>query len=212
MWWQLAGTLGSTALQSYMADRAADRASDVQQAQYDQTRADFAPWRAAGQDALGQLMQGVGQQPTAEEVMNTPGYQFGLQQGQQAIDRQIARGGGRISGAAIKAAGRFGTDYATSGYNAAYQRGQDRLNRLAAIAGLGQTATGASAAAGANSANAISGLVAGNNLAQGSLWGNAINQGAAIYGRNQGNQGGSIWQGGAMDRNAYSDYGYTGGP
>ena len=125
---------------------------------------------------------------TAEDVMQDPGYQFGLQQGQQALDRKIAAMGGRVSGAALKAAARYGTDYASTGYNAAYQRGQDRLNRLAAIAGIGQTATQASAASGANSANAISNLISsqGNanaaaTMANGNIWGNAANQLGGYY-------------------------------
>jgi len=125
---------------------------------------------------------------TREDVMQDPGYQFGMQQGQQALDRRIAAMGGRVSGAALKAAARYGTDYAGTGYNAAYQRGQDRLNRLSALAGLGQTATQASAQAGANSANAISNLVtsqgdanAARSISQGNIWGNAGNQLAGYY-------------------------------
>ncbi len=129
----------------------------------------------------------LGGMPTSAEVMAEPGYQFGLQQGQQALDRKAAAAGGRVSGAALKAASEYGTNYATTGYNAAYQRRQDRLNRLAALAGIGQSATGNSAQAGASSANAISGLVSaqGNasgaaQLAQGNIWGNAVNQLGAI--------------------------------
>lgn len=125
---------------------------------------------------------------TQEEVMRDPGYQFGLQQGQQALDRKIAAMGGRVSGASLKAAARYGTDYASTGYNAAYQRGQDRLNRLAAIAGLGQTATQASAQSGANATNAISNLMtsqgdanAARSIAQGNIWANAGNQLAGYY-------------------------------
>ncbi len=119
----------------------------------------------------------------AAEALRDPGYQFGLQQGQQALDRKIAAMGGHVSGAALKAAARYGTDYASTGYNAAYQRGQDRLNRLAAMAGLGQTATQASAQSGANATNAISNLLtsqgdasAARSIAQGNIWGNAANQ------------------------------------
>lgn len=125
---------------------------------------------------------------TPEEVMRDPGYQFGLQQGQQALDRKIAAMGGRVSGAALKAAARYGTDYASTGYNAAYQRGQDRLNRLAALAGLGQTATQASAQSGANATNAISNLMtsqgdanAARAISQGNIWGNTANQLAGYY-------------------------------
>ena len=125
---------------------------------------------------------------TQEDVMQDPGYQFGMQQGQQALDRKIAAMGGRVSGASLKAAARYGTDYASTGYNAAYQRGQDRLNRLASLAGLGQTATQASAQSGANSANAISNLMtsqgdanAAHSISQGNIWGNAGNQLAGFY-------------------------------
>lgn len=135
---------------------------------------------------------GITHEPTGAEVLNDPGYAFGLQQGQQAIDRRTAAQGGRVSGAAIKAAGRFGTDYATTKYGEVYQRRQDRLNRLQALAGIGQTSTAGSAAAGANSANAISGLLqsqgemnAAARLARGNIWGNTANQIGAIYGRQQ---------------------------
>jgi len=232
-WW----VAGSVVVGSLIQSRSASRAQDAQQnatnaaigeqrSQYDQTRADFAPWREAGGRALGQLESDINRPPTAQEVMSTPGYQFGQQQGQQAIDRRIAAMGGRVSGGAIKAAARFGTDNATSGYNAAYQRSQDRLNRLASIAGLGQTATGASAAAGANSTNAISGLIGGQGdadaamrIGQGNIWANTLNQGAAMYSRRQQpwqqQQFGQTWQqqGGPMDQQNYDPYGYpTGGP
>ncbi len=150
-------------------------------------RADQAPYRAAGVKALGQLETENDRQTTAADAMSDPGYQFGLQQGQQALDRKAAAAGGRVSGAALKSASEYATNYATTGYSAAYQRRQDRLNRLAALAGIGQTSTNASAASGANAANAISGLVSaqGNatgaaQLAQGNIWGNAANQLGAV--------------------------------
>lgn len=192
-----AATIGSAALGAYSANKAAksqqaatNSAIGEQQRQYDLTREDFAPYRETGVNALRQLAGDIDKPLTSAEVMSEPGYQFGLQQGQQAIDRRIAASGGRVSGQAIKAAGRFGTDYATVGYGAAYQRRQDRLNRLAALAGVGQTATGASAAAGQGSANAISGLIssqgdarAASQLSQGNTWASAGNQLAAMYGR-----------------------------
>lgn len=127
---------------------------------------------------------------TGDEVLQDPGYQFGMQQGQQALDRKAAAAGGRISGAALKSASRFSTDYGSTKYGEAYQRRQDRLNRLQALAGIGQTSTAGSAAAGASSANAISSLLndtgstrAGSTLAQGNIWGNTFNNLAALYGR-----------------------------
>jgi hypothetical protein len=122
-------------------------------------------------------------------MANDPGYQFGLDQGQTALDRKIAAMGGRVSGAALKATDQYATNYATTGYNSAYQRSQDRLNRLAALAGINQTNPGLSLSAqsGQASANAISGLLTSQGdaagaaaLAQGNIWGSAGNQLAAI--------------------------------
>jgi hypothetical protein len=133
-----------------------------------------------------------GHDVSGDEVLKDPGYAFGLQQGEQAIARRAAASGGRLSGAQLKAASQFGTNYASTKYGEAYQRRQDRLNRLAAIAGIGQTATAGSAAAGTNSANAISGLLQGqgemnaaSTMARGNIWGNTANQIGALYGRQQ---------------------------
>jgi hypothetical protein len=186
--------VGSAVMSSNAAGKAADAqaqsSSDAigeQRRQYDQTRADYTPYREAGTAALGQLQTEMNAPVTAADAMSDPGYQFGLQQGQLGLDRKAAAGGGRVSGAALKAASEYATNYATTGYSAAYQRRQDRLNRLAALANVGQTSTAGSAAAGASSANAISGLVSaqGNaagaaQLAQGNIWGNATNQLGAV--------------------------------
>lgn len=160
---------------------------DEQRRQYDLTRSDYAPYREAGTKALGQYQTEINGNTSAADALAEPGYQFGLQQGQQALDRKAAAAGGRVSGAALKSATEYATNYATTGYNAAYQRRQDRLNRLAALANVGQTATGGSAAAGASAANNISGLISaqGNasgsaQLAQGNIWGNATNQLGAV--------------------------------
>ena len=192
----IGGALGGLLDSSQQAD-SVQSASNAQQAatnaaiaeqrrQYDLTRGDYAPYREAGTKALGQLQGEMGTMPTSQDVMNSPGYQFGLQQGQQAIDRKTAAAGGRVSGAALKSAAEYGTNYATTGYNAEYQRRQDRLNRLASLAGIGQSATGSSAAAGANMANNVSGSLSSQGdatgaarIAQGNIWANNGNQLAA---------------------------------
>lgn len=194
MTWIAVAVVGSNLVSGWMQSDAIGDASEQQgqssaeaiaenRRQYDTTRGDFAPYRAAGTQALGQLQTEMGQMPSAAEVMSDPGYQFGLQQGQLGLDRKAAAGGGRVSGAALKSASQYATNYAAGGYNAAYQRRQDRLNRLAAIAGIGQSATGSSAAAGAQSTGAISNLISsqGNanaaaTIGQGNVWGNAVNQ------------------------------------
>lgn len=151
--------------------------------QYDTTRADYAPWRETGANALAQLAADINKPVTAETVMQDPGYQFGLEQGQRALSQRIAGAGGRVSGQAIKAAGRYGTDYASSGYNAAYSRNSDRLNRLAALANVGQTATAGTAQAGqfatSNIGNAYSrqgDATAASQLQRGNIWANSANK------------------------------------
>lgn len=214
---------------SSIQKRSVDKATDAQSAasadaiaeqrrQYDTTREDFAPYRAAGQNALQSLVGQMGQQVTPQDVMSDPGYQFAQEQGQQAIDRKFSASGGRISGASLKAASRFNTGTATAGYNAAYQRRQDTLNRLAAIAGVGQSSTGASAAAGGQSSNAISGLIAnqGDNagagrLAQGNIWGNAFNDIGAQFMRRKPGDGGGGGGGGSFGPQLDSFFGGKGG-
>jgi hypothetical protein len=192
----IGGAIGGLLDSSQQAD-SVQSASNAQQAatnaaiaeqrrQYDLTRGDYAPYREAGTKALGQLQSEMGSMPTSQDVMNSPGYQFGLQQGQQAIDRKTAAAGGRVSGAALKSAAEYGTNYATTGYNAEYQRRQDRLNRLASLAGIGQSATNSSSAAGSNMANNVSGSLSSQGdatgaarIAQGNIWANNGNQLAA---------------------------------
>lgn len=188
------GSLVSGVLQSNAAGRAAskqsastDRATEEQGRQYDQTREDYAPYRDAGKKALGQYETEINAPVTSADVMSDPGYQFGLSQGQLGLDRKAAAAGGRVSGAALKSAAEYANNYATTGYNAAYQRRQDRLNRLASLANIGQTATGGSAAAGAAKSNAISSLIssqgdaaAAASMAQGNIWGNTVNQLGAV--------------------------------
>lgn len=205
--------LGSDAAGDAADSQAASTAAGIaeQQRQFDLQREDSAPYRQAGARALGQYEQQIAQPFSAADALRDPGYQFGLQQGQQALDRKIAAMGGRVSGAALKAASRYGTDYGSTKYGEAYQRRQDSLNRLAALAGLGQTATANSSAAGQSSANAISGLIssqgdanAAARMAQGSIWGGAGNQIAALAMRYGGSGGGAGAFGGWGDGNQWA--------
>lgn len=201
------GLVGSSMQASAASDAADSQAASTaaglaeQRRQADRAYADQAQYRETGGRALSSLEGDINKPTTAADVMQDPGYQFGMQQGQLGLDRKAAASGGRVSGAALKSASEYATNYAATGYNAAYQRKQDRLNRLAALAGIGQTATNASAQSGSNSANAITGLLssqgdatAASQLARGNIWGGALNQiGAAgqRYFQNQPQGGGA---------------------
>lgn len=189
------GVIGGAVISGNAAKDAAKAQSNAtanalteQQREFDTNQANQQPYLDAGKTALGQYQTAINTPTTAADVMaNDPGYQFGLDTGQTALDRKIAAMGGRVSGAALKATDQYATNYATTGYNSAYQRSQDRLNRLASLAGLGQTATAASAASGQASTNAMTGLLtsqgdatAARTLAQNNIWGNATNQLSAL--------------------------------
>lgn len=217
--------LAGAAYSSSKVDKAADqqqqgtdKALTENARQYDTTRADYAPYREEGVKALGTFAAENDRPLDQSQVQLDPGYQFGLTQGQQAIDRQTAAGGGRISGAALKAAAQYGTGYATTGYSAAYTRANsarnDRLERLRALAGIGATTTSATAAAGTASTAAGNALTvaAGNNagaatVAKGNIWGSAGNQLAALYGRGTGSTGTGVTEGATYQTDKFNNYG-----
>lgn len=197
--WVAGAVVVSSAIGAGAAGDAADASAEGTAAtvgenrrQFDIVRSDTELQRKLGNNALQTLYDRTMAGPSQQQIQMDPGYQFGLSEGQRAMDRQFAASGGRISGAAMRRGARYATDYATTGYNSAYQRRQDDLNRLSALAGMGQVATGASAAAGSQAAGAIgqayanqADTTAAARLYQGNTWQNAGNQLAALYQRNQ---------------------------
>lgn len=150
-----------------------------------------------------------------------PGYAFRLKEGLKALDAQAAARGGMISGAALKAAGRYGQDYASNEYANAFNRYQtnrsNQLQPLQALMGSGQTATNATSnAAGTYGAAAGSNaLAAGNALASGQIgsanaWNNAIGTGMKAFNASSYGGGGSNFGGAAGSPYAYGAGGYTG--
>lgn len=131
--------------------QAADASIAESRRQYDQDRADLAPWRQAGQNALDILTRtyGVnGQAPDMSAFQASPGYQFRRDEGLRAIDRSNAARGLLTSGAADKARMRYAEGLGAQEFG-------DWWNRLAGIAGTGQSATNTTVAAGQNSTNNI---------------------------------------------------------
>ncbi len=141
-----------------------------QKQQYGQNQANLAPWIQAGQGAVGSLSQlqqqalnGTGplapwtqqfQAPTAAQAAQYPGYQFQLQQGQQALQNSAAASGGLLSTGTAKnldaysqglAQQDYGNVYNQAlqqyqlGYNQYEQNQSNLFNRYASLAGLGQT-------------------------------------------------------------------------
>ena len=160
--WLNWANLGSTVLGVVGADRAADAQVGASNAavaesrrQFDTARSDLLPTIQLGQQAVGQLARA--NSGDSSGFTQSPGYQFALGQGQQAIDRSLAARGKALSGQGVKEGLRFSTGLANQEYGSWY-------DRLLASAGLGTTGAAASANAGANSAaNVGNAQIAGGN-------------------------------------------------
>lgn len=89
--------------------------------------------------------------PTLDQVRGTPGYQFQMQQGQQAINNSAAARGGLLSGATLKDLLSYGQGLADSTYqqvfnndlstfNTNYSSAANNVSRLTGLTTLGQNA------------------------------------------------------------------------
>lgn len=165
--WLNWANLGSTVLGVVGADRAADaqvgasdRAIAESQRQFDTARSDLMPTINLGRQAATQLGQVNSGDMTP--FTQSPGYQFNLAQGQQAIDRSLAARGKSLSGQGVKEGIRYASGLASNEFGPFY-------DRLLASAGLGTTGAAASANAGANMASNVgnASMAAGNARASG---------------------------------------------
>lgn len=147
------------------ASNAATQASiDEQRREFDINQANQAPWLNAGKDALSQMQALNG--GDFSSFTQSPDYQFALDQGQGALDRDAAARGTLFSGGHSTDVMKFAQGLASQNYNNYY-------NRLAGLAGVGQTAANQLGTYGQNYANSVGNL----------LMGNAQNQMGSIYNR-----------------------------
>lgn len=201
--------------------QAANQSIAEQQREYDQDRNDLAPWRNVGSGAISMLgnVYGIGPDgsykspqaggaasPDYSAFFASPDYNFRLQQGQQAIERSQAAKGLLGSGATLKAA----NDYAQNTASAEYG---NWFNKLAGLAGVGQSATNTTVAAGQNTANNISSAYQNIGNARASSY---ANTGSAINGTINNVLGaylgykGGMFSGGGTPRNAWGIVGGDG--
>lgn len=201
--------IGSTLAGDYLAGDAAKDAGKTQAAaaaaaiaeerrQYDLNRADLAPYREAGSTAIGQLGAGTADGAdfnrdfTMADFTKDPGYQFRMDEGTHALEGSAAARGGLLSGRAGKELERYGQDYASGEYSNAYNRFNadrtTRFNRLATVAGVGQTATNTGISAGSNSTNSIADLTleranaqAAGRIGQANAYGQGLDSLANFY-------------------------------
>jgi hypothetical protein len=149
---------------------AANRASNLSNDQFQQTRQDQMPWLQAGERALGKLEGAVDYTPFGMSQFNAdPGYAFRLKEGQKALDAQAAARGGLISGNALRAAVGYGQEMGSQEYQNAFNRYQQeraaKLQPLQSLAGVGQTTAANLGAAGAANAGAMGNYLTGGAAA-----------------------------------------------
>jgi hypothetical protein len=198
-----AAILGSSVIGAVSSKNAADtqanaanRAADLQNQQYQQTRQDQMPWMQAGQRALGKLEAVSDYTPFGmSQFTQDPGYAFRLKEGQRALDASAAARGGLISGNALRAAQGYGQEMGSQEYQNAFNRyqaeRQARLGPLQSLAGVGQTTAQQLGQTGAANAANVGNYLTGGAAAQaagGIGAANAISGGVSQYlNYNQGN-------------------------
>ena len=135
---------------------------------------------------VGQAQQ-VGTTGAQAPFYASPDYQFRMNEQNRALTARNAALGIQDSGAAMRSALQLSGNLASGEYN-------NYVNRLSALAGVGQTAAQSTAAAGQNYANSVGNLYQNNaqNLsssygAQGAasanMWGNLAGIGSGLLGR-----------------------------
>jgi hypothetical protein len=154
--------------------------------------------------------------PTNVTEQNDPGYRFRLSQGLGAINNSAAARGGLLSGNTAEALDQFAQGDASQEYANVYNRalGQyqqnyniyqqnqaNQWNRLASLAGMGQTQAGQLNSAGLNAGSTIGNILLGSGAQIGQQLNNAAAAtasgyvgGANAYGGALGGLGGNIGQ------------------
>lgn len=177
---------GSSLLGGLFGSRSAKKAARAQEQmqreaiaeqrrQYEQTRADQAPWMEQGRNALSRLAD------PQTSFTASPGYDWRRSEGQRGVGSSFAARGGATSGNALRALSEFNQNLASNEYG-------NWWNQQAGIAGVGQTATNAVGALGQSNANNVSGLLGGigdarasGYLSQAGSLNSALNNGLNAY-------------------------------
>lgn len=194
---------GASLVSGYMGSKSAekaagmqvagmDRATAAQQAQYEQTREDYAPYRELGYTALKDiealkplLMAQFG--PEQFQQYLDPSMDFRRKIGEQTTARALNVGGGLLSGNTLRGLTDYGQNLASTEYANAFNRFQtDRgniYNTLSNIAGMGMGATNQGAAIGQAAAQNIGTLAVGSaqaqaagQIGQAQAWQNSLGQ------------------------------------
>ena len=172
--------------------KAANQASQIQKDQYEQTRADLAPYRDVGSNALSQYQSllGLNGQAKAQEALQgytqSPYLSQLIKDTQAGVDASSAARGGLFSGATAQAIGNKTGQLYLGDYN-------NYLSRIGGLVDTGQNAASQTGQFGANAAAGRSNAAMQAGNAQAGGWinmangvNNALSQGASLYGAYKG--------------------------
>jgi len=204
----LLGDITGTNQQAKAAQQASQQQIAAQQAAQQQVQQNLAPYKAIGTATLPQLLQSLGYQGQFDangqltgmtgkgfqfnpsDLANTPGYQFTLQQGLNAVNNQNSAMGLNNSGAQEKGLANYATGLAQNTYNQQYQNAlntyQTNAGQLGNLLSIGQNAAAGVGNAGFQSQAAIGNAQAAGTVAAGNAQSNALN---SLMGLGQGAAG-----------------------
>ena len=169
----------------YGANKGADAMEDaiemamqMQREQEARARREFTPYANAGRESLSQYQANIGNQPTYQNTLanlvNDPGYQFRLQQGQQTLENSAAARGNLLSGATLKDLTGYAQGMASQEGQAAYSRDMNAFNntqnQLANLMQTGFNASGQIVGNGQATTNNLANLAMAQGQNTANLW------------------------------------------
>jgi hypothetical protein len=180
------GVIGSNAATSAAKTQAtaAESGQQIQAGEFQQIEDLLSPYSMFGAGAVSSLAPLIGTQPggnpltapltapfqpTQAQLASTPGYQFTLQQGEQAVTNSAAAQGLASSGAALKGAANYAEGLAGTTYQQQFQnylaQNQQIYNLLAGAGTLGENAAATTGAQGSAITSNITNLLTGGAAA-----------------------------------------------
>jgi len=167
---------------SKAAAESADQATQALLEMYYQGREDLAPWREAGGEALGDLVNMIEKGPGEFVPADQPGYKFGYEEFVEKPTLRLASATGALGGGGTqKALTRYAQDYASTQYDNFLTRWYKSLTPFQSLAGIGQTTAAQGAETGRKTGVGIAESTLAGGAAretgyvnQANIWGNLL--------------------------------------
>ena len=127
-------------VQAQAIKESSDKSAAVQWAMFQKSVELTEPWREAGEEALGDLVNMIEAGPGDFVPEDDPGFKFGYEEFIEKPTLRAASATGKLGGGGIqKALTRYASDYASTKYDNFLDRWYQSLTPLQSVAGVGQT-------------------------------------------------------------------------